>query len=69
MISVLILSGPLALAVVAIAVIRALARPFRPNWSARWPLGGPMAWWKGPPDRIGCPHGFVDWDDCPDCCH
>lgn len=16
-----------------------------------------------------CPHGFTDWDDCPDCCH
>lgn len=20
------------------------------------------------PDNL-CPHGFKDWDDCPDCCH
>lgn len=19
--------------------------------------------------RAPCPHGFTDWDECPDCCH
>ena len=21
------------------------------------------------PAPTSCPHGFRDWDDCPDCCH
>ncbi len=21
------------------------------------------------PSKVPCPHGFQDWDDCPDCCH
>lgn len=46
----LVIAGPVILVVVAIAVVRALARRPIPN-----------------PRR--CPHGFTDWDDCPDCCH
>lgn len=23
----------------------------------------------GPPKGIACPHGYEDWDDCPDCRH
>lgn len=19
--------------------------------------------------QVPCPHGHLDWDDCPDCCH
>ena len=22
-----------------------------------------------PPLPVCCPHGFADWDRCPDCCH
>lgn len=27
--------------------------------------------WMDAPDRPvePCPHGYQDWDDCPDCCH
>ena len=24
---------------------------------------------REPPDPKACPHGFADWDECPDCCH
>lgn len=22
-----------------------------------------------PEDKEKCPHGYEDWDECPDCCH
>jgi len=27
-------------------------------------------WWKpDDPHPLPCPHGYKDWDMCPDCCH